>query len=85
VKYACIEKHRQAFEIRLMCRVLSVSRSSFYAWKKRGPSQREQRDKRLRSLIRIVHRTSKHATEARECMPSCRRRVRSAAASASPG
>jgi putative transposase len=59
VKYACIEKHRQEFEVRLMCRVLSVSRSGFYAWKKEGPSQREQRDKRLRSLIRIVHRTSK--------------------------
>jgi putative transposase len=59
VKYACIERHRREFEVRLMCRVLDVSRSGFYAWKTSGPSQRKRRDERLRSRIRIVHRTSK--------------------------
>jgi transposase InsO family protein len=59
VKYACIDQHRHEFEVRLMCRVLSVSRAGFYAWKREGPSPREQRDERLRSQIRIVHRTSK--------------------------
>jgi transposase InsO family protein len=41
-----------------MCRVLDVSRSGFYAWQN-SPSQKQRRDERLRSLIRIVHRTSK--------------------------
>jgi hypothetical protein len=59
VKYACIEEHRQEFEVRLMCRVLGVSRSGFYAWKQNGPSQRARQDERLRTLIRIVHRTSR--------------------------
>jgi putative transposase len=59
VKYACIEEHRQEFEVRLMCRVLDVSPSGFYAWKQNGLSERERRDERLRSRIRIVHRTNK--------------------------
>lgn len=58
MRYACIDQHRQEFEVRLMCRVLDVSRSGFYAWQN-GPSQKQRRDQRLRSLIRIVHRTSK--------------------------
>jgi putative transposase len=59
VKYACIEKHQHAFEVRLMCRALDVSRSGFYAWKTNGPSQRERQDARLRTLIRVAYRTSK--------------------------
>jgi putative transposase len=59
VKYACIEKHQHAFEIRLMCRALDVSRSGFYAWKTNGPSQHERQDVRLRTLIRVAYRTSK--------------------------
>jgi putative transposase len=59
VRYACIDRHRQEFEVRLMCRVLDVSRSGFYAWKRNGPNEQQRRDERLRSLIRVVHRTSK--------------------------
>lgn len=35
-----------------MCRVLGVSRSGYYAWKKRGPSLRTQRDAQLVVLIK---------------------------------
>lgn len=59
MKYACIAAHQEQFEVRLMCRVLEVHRSGFYAWKKRGPSVRDGQEERLRTEIRAVHRTSR--------------------------
>jgi putative transposase len=55
LKFACIELHVLEFEVRLMCRVLSVSSSGFYAWRKRGPSSRSILDQRLALRIRAVH------------------------------
>jgi putative transposase len=59
VKYACIEAHRELFEVSLMCRVLDVSRSGFYAAHRRGVRQRELDDQRLRLEIRSIHRASR--------------------------
>jgi putative transposase len=42
----------------LMCRVLEVSRSGFYAWERREPSARAQEDERLRAAVRRVFRDS---------------------------
>jgi putative transposase len=58
VKYACIEAHREAFEVSLMCRVLGVSRAGFYAARKRE-RPRELADQRLRLEIRSIHRASR--------------------------
>ncbi len=52
MKYAVIAAHRQEFALGLMCRVLEVSRSGFYAWVRRGPSERARQDERLREAIR---------------------------------
>ncbi len=41
-----------------MCRVLQVSASGFYAWKKRPPSPREQQDAVLWPQIEAIHRES---------------------------
>ncbi len=59
MKYACIQAHREEFEVALMCRVLDVSRSGFYAAQKRGSRKRERADQRLRLEIRAIHRASK--------------------------
>lgn len=59
MKYALIERHRGEFALSLMCRVLGVSRSGFYAWKARGPDTRCRQDQRLRVHIRAVFRRSK--------------------------
>jgi transposase InsO family protein len=59
VKYACIAEHQQHFPIALMCRVLGVSRSGFYAAQRRAPSQRTQTDQRLQHEINAIHRRSR--------------------------
>ncbi len=51
--------HEQEFNILVMCRVLDVSRSGYYAWRKRPPSEREQADQELAELIRTTHQRSR--------------------------
>lgn len=59
MKYAAIDKHQREHPLGLMCRVLGVSRSGFYAWFRRGPSAHQQADQRLRIAIRAVHAETK--------------------------
>jgi transposase InsO family protein len=56
VKFAFIHEHRNRWPVGVMCRVLRVARSGFYAWRRRQPSRRSQRRQRLLEKIRIVHR-----------------------------
>jgi transposase InsO family protein len=42
----------------LMCRVLEVARTGYYAWRQRRPSARAQRDSQLRVVIRTIHAES---------------------------
>lgn len=58
MKYACIARHRGEHALRLMCRVLDVSPSGYYAWRQRGPSARAIADERLLLNIRIAHQAS---------------------------
>lgn len=55
MRFAFIEAHRDQFSIRLMCQVLKVSPSGYYAWRNRPPSQRAQEDARLWPLIEKAH------------------------------
>ena len=41
MRYRFIKDNQSQFHIETMCRVLSVSRSAFYAWLKRAKSKRE--------------------------------------------
>ena len=58
MKYACIARHQGEFYVRLMCRVLEVSASGFYASKKRTPCARAIADERLMLNVRIAHERS---------------------------
>ena len=45
---------REGCAVSVICDVLSVSRSGFYAWQSRAVSAREQRDAELRPLVREI-------------------------------
>ena len=42
-----------------MCRVLEVSRSGLYAWRRRRPAARVRRDAELRAKIKLIHTASR--------------------------
>ncbi len=47
MKFDFIDAEKAHYPVRAMCAALEVSRSGFYAWKKRPPSKRKQDDGRL--------------------------------------
>jgi transposase InsO family protein len=59
VKYQFIADHREEFEITVMCRVLAVSRSGYYAWRKRPTSARKMADQELSQQIKQIHQQSR--------------------------
>ena len=59
MKCAWIDEHRDSFPITAMCRVLQVSRSGFYAWRKRPQSRQSQRRESLLAAIKAIHHERK--------------------------
>jgi len=53
-----MQQHKTEFPISVMCDVLSVSRSGYYAWVKNPLSKRKQASIKLRASIRTVHHDS---------------------------
>lgn len=58
MKYKLIEAHRTEYTVGQMCEVLGVSRSAYYAWRHRKPSQRAEYRRELLTQIREVHATT---------------------------
>jgi transposase InsO family protein len=52
---------QQAYPVSALCAALGVSRSGYYGWLGRGPSQRAQLDERLKVWIRAIHQASRHS------------------------
>lgn len=50
--------HQAAFPVAVLCRVLEVSTSGYYAWRTRVPSPRARRDATLLTAIRASHARS---------------------------
>ena len=58
MRFQFIEGHQDRFCVRLMCRLMHVSPSGYYAWRKRGPSKRAVEDAKLEKEIVKVHEAS---------------------------
>ena len=54
-----MEVEKANFPVTLMCRVFEVSRSGYYAWRKREPSARSQADEALKVQIVAIHQRSR--------------------------
>ena len=59
MSYAFIRGHVATFPIRIMCEVLGVSRSGYYAWAGRPESARAAADRDLAAQIRAAHEASR--------------------------
>lgn len=58
MRYAVITRHRGEFQVRLMCRVLEVTPSGYYASLKRPLSWHALIDEVLMARVRIIHHES---------------------------
>ena len=58
MKYLFIEKNRSAFAVEKMCRAFKVSKSGYYAQKKRGRSKQAADNERLDLEISTAHKKS---------------------------
>src|SRR5580765_1709942 len=58
VRFGWIHQQREQFEVSIMCQVLQVSRSGYYAWVARAPSSRRLRQEDLIGQIRRAHEFS---------------------------
>jgi putative transposase len=59
VRYAFIAAHAsRAWPVEELCGALDVSRSGYYAWRRRPESTRRARDHELAALVHTVHRMS---------------------------
>lgn len=54
-----IDAERACLPVALLCRVLGVSRSGYYAWRSRPPSKRSREDATLTARIHEIHRRSR--------------------------
>jgi len=61
MRFEFIEDHRDEFPVTRMCKVLNVSSSGYYAWRKRPVSAREVANQQLLEKIEVVH-TESHET-----------------------
>ena len=59
MKYAVIAAHVRLFSVVLMCRVLGIAPSGYYAWLQRSPSKKATQDSVLLTHVRASFRASR--------------------------
>ena len=60
MRFGLIETKKACYPVALLCRVLHVSRSRFYVWRKRPVSPRAVEDQRLLLEVSAIHAESCH-------------------------
>ena len=61
MKYWFMDQYRSSHGVLKMCRVLGVSRSGYYGWKKQPQSKRHKENERILMEIRKSHKNSRRA------------------------
>ena len=59
MRYQAMRDHEERFPVRVMCRALAVSPAGYYAWAARPESRRTAANRRLVTLIRMIHAESR--------------------------
>lgn len=54
MRYEFIDRYRHMYPVLVMCDVLEVSSSGYYAWRGRPESRRSREDRKLKSEIRLM-------------------------------
>jgi putative transposase len=83
MRFRFIDRQSAAFPVRVLCRVVGVSASGYYRWRKHQESQHSREDRRLRVQIRAIHQQSRgvygspriHAELRRQGVRCSRKRV----------
>ena len=57
--FRLIEAERATHSVLMLCRLLGVSRSGYYTWRNRPPSERSRFDAVLSEKIEMIHRNSR--------------------------
>ncbi len=58
MRFKFIDAQKHTYPLAMLCRVMQVTRSGYYAWRTRKPSVRSQRDAELLAKIRTFHQAS---------------------------
>ena len=59
MRYSFIHAEKANHRVEVMCEVLGVSRSGYYDWVGRGPSERDEANRVLSVHIKAVHEASR--------------------------
>jgi transposase InsO family protein len=57
-RYRFVEAESRRYSVAQLCRIAQVSRTAYYEWQERQPSQRELDDAALTATIRAIHAAS---------------------------
>lgn len=55
MKYAFIAEHCHEHRVKILCRVLKISRSGYYAWRARAPSERAYEALEIVRIMKQIH------------------------------
>jgi len=69
-RYRFIAEEKAHHSVVLLCRVLGVAKSAFYAWQQQRMSARAQADERLTNEIKASTMTAAARTAHHACTPS---------------
>jgi putative transposase len=83
MRFRFVAAERASFPVRMLCRLVGVAASGFYAWLRRGPARREGADRGLRARVGAIFAASRgtygsprvHAELRAQGMQVSRRRV----------